>query len=111
MKRSLLDVLLPELKQNKEPKPIDTASSQTIAKPHVIRIPDLRRGKQVSERCSQAFWDSLNARSDNDLQDLLEWSKQMSQTNCGWQEYRLSQAFIESVKDILTERMRSKGCV
>jgi len=36
MKRSLLDVLLPELKQNKEPKPIDTTSSQTIAKPTVI---------------------------------------------------------------------------
>jgi len=37
MKRSLLDVLLPELKQNKEPKPIDTTSSQTIAKPIVMR--------------------------------------------------------------------------
>ena len=76
--------------------------------PPVMRCPDLKRGKHLSERTGACFWDSLNARNDNDLEDLLAWAKEMSQTNCGWQEYALKQAFINAIGDILTERKR--GC-
>jgi len=68
--------------------------------------PDLKRGYLLSQRVSAAFWDSLEARTDSDLQDLLAWAKEMSQTNCGWQEFRLKQALITSIEDILEERIR-----
>jgi hypothetical protein len=74
----------------------------------VMRCPDLKRGYQLSQRVSAAFWDALDARSENDLEDLLAWAKEMSNTNCGWQEFALKQAIINSVAAILTERKR--GC-
>lgn len=72
----------------------------------VMRSPDLKRGKQLSERTGACFWDSLNARNDNDLEDLLAWAKEMNQTNCGWQEFKLKQAFVGAIADILEERKR-----
>jgi len=83
--------------------------TEALNKADIKRCPDLKRGYFLSQRTSAAFWDSLEARTDNDLQDLLAWAKEMSQTNCGWKEFALKQALINSVADILTER--KKVCV
>lgn len=68
---------------------------------------DIKRGYTLSQRVSAAFWDSLYARNDNDLENLLAWAKEMNQTNCGWQEYKLKEAIISSISDILTDRKRN----
>jgi len=89
--------------KDKTSTPVETANDGNVP---VIRRPDLKRGYQVSQRVSAAFWDALEARNENDLEDLLAWAKEMSNTNCGWQEFALKQALINSVADILTERKR-----
>ncbi len=70
----------------------------------VMRRTDLKHGNRLSQRVSAAFWDSLDARNENDLEDLLAWAKEMSPTNCGWMEFRLKEVIINSVADILKDR-------
>lgn len=74
-----------------------------------IRNASKEIGKWAANRASAAFWDSLYARNDNDLKDLIAWAQEMSETNCGWQDYRLKQAFIYAAADILKERNRNKS--
>lgn len=65
---------------------------------------DIKRGGELVTRTATAFWDSLQARSNDDLEDMLAYAEQMNEGNCGWQPYYLKEALIFSIKDVLKER-------
>lgn len=69
-----------------------------------ITTRNLKNGGRLVTRATNALYDSLWARTNEELKDMIAFAKQINQTNCGWQEFGLQQILIMGISEILKYR-------